>query len=81
MEGLNLKLKRTEVQQQPQLSADLVRIMEQRLSAIKHRTACFHNLINRFHLSDIDELIIPSSELVFFKWLQEAADAAKSAMF
>jgi hypothetical protein len=47
MEGLNLKLKRTEVQQQPQLSADLVRIMEQRLSAIKHGTACFHNLINR----------------------------------
>ncbi|GMY17150.1 peptide chain release factor 1 [Fagus crenata] len=37
----------TEVMQQPQLSADLVRIMEQRLSAIEHRTACLHNLINR----------------------------------
>ncbi|KAK9983480.1 hypothetical protein SO802_033005 [Lithocarpus litseifolius] len=39
----------TEVQQQqqPQLSADLVRIMEQRLSAIEHRTTCLYNLINQ----------------------------------
>ena len=43
IEGLNLKLKRTEVMQQPQLSADLVRIMEQRLSAIEHRTACLQD--------------------------------------
>uniref|UniRef100_A0A7N2N5W3 Peptide chain release factor domain-containing protein n=1 Tax=Quercus lobata TaxID=97700 RepID=A0A7N2N5W3_QUELO len=38
----------TEVQQQqPQLSADLVRIMEQRLSAVEHRTTCLYNLINQ----------------------------------
>jgi peptide chain release factor 1 len=36
----------TEVQQ-PQLSPDLVRIMERRLSAIEHRSACLHNLINQ----------------------------------
>ncbi|XP_075640913.1 peptide chain release factor 1, mitochondrial isoform X1 [Castanea sativa] len=38
-------------QQQPQLSADLVRIMEQRLSAIEHRTTCLHNLINQPEVS------------------------------
>lgn len=35
----------TEVQ--PQLSPDLLNIMEQRLSAIEYRTACLNNLLNK----------------------------------
>lgn len=32
---------------QPQLSANIIRIMEQRLSAIEYRSACLQNLINQ----------------------------------
>lgn len=32
---------------QPQLSTDLIGIMEQRLSAIEHRSACLQDFINR----------------------------------
>ncbi|KAF5733432.1 peptide chain release factor 1-like mitochondrial [Tripterygium wilfordii] len=39
---------------QPQLSPDLIKIMEQRLSAIEHRSACFENIINRPDVSPME---------------------------
>lgn len=57
---------------QPQLSSDLIRIMEQRLSAIEHRTGSLLNLINQVILITVVEIIIGLpfifSFCVFFWW-------------
>lgn len=37
---------------QPQLSNELIKIMEQKLLAIERRSACLENLINRVYIMD-----------------------------